>query len=90
MATLPRPAEPSRSPSLEVLESSTFHVKPKRLLDVSDVAEWLGILGCVVTPVTKPESTAGLVRAVVFKTETDSSQMCFVASTQFQTWRAAR
>jgi hypothetical protein len=24
-------------------ESSTFHVKPKRLLDVSDVAEWLGV-----------------------------------------------
>ena len=43
MATLPRPAEPSRSPSLEVLESSPFHVKPKRLLDVSDVAEWLGV-----------------------------------------------
>ena len=43
MATLPRPAEPSRSPSLEVLESSTFHVKHKRLLDVSDVAEWLGV-----------------------------------------------
>jgi len=42
MATLPRPAEPSRSPSVEVLESS-FPVKPKRLLDVSDVAEWLGV-----------------------------------------------
>jgi hypothetical protein len=45
---VPRPAEPSRSPSLEVLESSTFHIKPKRLLDVSDVAEWLGVSkGCV-------------------------------------------
>jgi hypothetical protein len=43
MATLPRPAEPARSPSLELLESSPFPAKPKRLLDVSDVAEWLGV-----------------------------------------------
>ncbi len=43
MATLPRPAEPARSPSLELLESSPFSAKPKRLLDVSDVAEWLGV-----------------------------------------------
>jgi hypothetical protein len=40
MATLPRPAEPARSPSLELLEPPPFPAKPKRLLDVSDVAEW--------------------------------------------------
>src|SRR5216683_6266000 len=43
MATLPRPAEPNRSPSLELLEPPPFFAKPKRLLDVSDVAEWLGV-----------------------------------------------
>jgi hypothetical protein len=43
MATLPRPAEPTRSPSLELVEPATFPAKPKRLLDVSDVAEWLGV-----------------------------------------------
>jgi len=43
MATLPRPAEPNRSPSLELLERPPFFAKPKRLFDVSDVAEWLGV-----------------------------------------------
>src|SRR6266849_1852697 len=43
MATLPRPAEPARSPSLELLALHAFPAKPKRLLDVSDVAEWLGV-----------------------------------------------
>jgi hypothetical protein len=43
MGTLPRPAEPNRSPSLELLEPPPFFAKPKRLLDVSDVAEWLGV-----------------------------------------------
>ncbi len=43
MATLPRPAEPARSPSLELLAPHAFPAKPKRLLDVSDVAEWLGV-----------------------------------------------
>jgi hypothetical protein len=43
MATLPRPAEPARSPSLELLEPHAFPAKPKRLLHVSDVAEWLGV-----------------------------------------------
>jgi len=43
MATLPRPAELTRSPSLELLEPSSLPAKPKRLLDVSDVAEWLGV-----------------------------------------------
>jgi predicted DNA-binding transcriptional regulator AlpA len=41
MATLPRPAEPGRSPALELIESPTLPAKP--LLDVSDVAEWLGV-----------------------------------------------
>jgi hypothetical protein len=40
MATLPRPTEPIRSSSLELLEPHAFPAKPKRLLDVSDVAEW--------------------------------------------------
>jgi hypothetical protein len=43
MATLPKPAEPTASPSLELLEPRHFSVKPKRLLDVSEVAEWLGV-----------------------------------------------
>lgn len=43
MATLPRPAVLARTPSLELVESSPFPAKPKRLLDVSDVAEWLGV-----------------------------------------------
>jgi hypothetical protein len=43
MATLPKPAEPSRSPSLELLKPPPFFAKPKRLLDVSDVAEWPGV-----------------------------------------------
>jgi hypothetical protein len=43
MGTLPRPAEPNRSPSLELLEPTPFFAKPKRLLDVSDVAESLGV-----------------------------------------------
>jgi hypothetical protein len=48
MATLPRPAEPARSSSLQLLEPPPFHAKPKRLLDVGDVAEWLGVSkGCV-------------------------------------------
>ena len=43
MATLPRPAEPARSPFLELLEPHAFPAKPKRLLDISAVAEWLGV-----------------------------------------------
>jgi len=43
MATLPRPAEPTRSQPLELLEPPLFPAKPKRLLDVSEVAEWLGV-----------------------------------------------
>src|SRR5260370_34422944 len=43
MDTLPRPAEPTRFPSLELVEGAQFTAKPKRLLDVSDVAEWLGV-----------------------------------------------
>ena len=43
MATLPRPAEPIPSSSLELVEPHAFPAKPKRLLDVSDVAEWLGV-----------------------------------------------
>jgi hypothetical protein len=43
MATLPRPAEPPRSRSLELVEPPSFPAKPKRLPDVSDVAEWLGV-----------------------------------------------
>lgn len=43
MASLPRSAEPIRSPSLELLEPHALPAKPKRLLDVSEVAEWLGV-----------------------------------------------
>ena len=43
MATLPRPAEPARSPSLELVEALPLPAKPRRLLDVRGVAEWLGV-----------------------------------------------
>ena len=43
MATLPRPVQPAPSPSLELLEPPPFPARPKRLLNVSDVAEWLGV-----------------------------------------------
>lgn len=43
MSSLPRSAEPTRSPSLELLEPHALPAKPKRLLDVSEVAEWLGV-----------------------------------------------
>ena len=37
-----QPSHPDPHPS-KSWNRLTFHVKPKRLLDVSDVAEWLGV-----------------------------------------------
>src|SRR5258708_39621191 len=40
---LQSPADPTRSPALELLKPPPFPAKPRRLLDVSDVADWLGV-----------------------------------------------